>query len=56
MLLKLLRSCLFLGVMATINQELDLDTIQLIATEYGVEVEIKIPVEEDNFETIRRNR
>lgn len=38
--------------MATINQELDLDAIQLIATEFGVEVEIKIKVEEDNFETI----
>ena len=37
--------------MATINQELDLETIQLIATEFGVEVEMKIPVEEDNFET-----
>ncbi|WP_322903986.1 translation initiation factor IF-2 [Paenibacillus campi] len=40
------------GVMATINQELDLDTIQLIADDYGVEVEIKIPVEEDRFETV----
>ena len=51
MLLKLSRSLLLLGVMATINQELDLETIQLIATEFGVEVEMKIPVEEDNFET-----
>ncbi len=40
------------GVMATINQELDLDTIQLIADDYGVEVEIKIPVEDDRFETV----
>ncbi|MEY4480647.1 MAG: hypothetical protein RLZZ267_1325 [Bacillota bacterium] len=38
------------GIMATINQELDLDTIQLIAGEYGVEVELKLPVEEDPFE------
>lgn len=40
------------GVMATINQELDLDTIQLLASDYGVEVEIKIAVEDDRFETI----
>ncbi|GGJ22513.1 translation initiation factor IF-2 [Paenibacillus hunanensis] len=40
------------GVMATINQELDLETIQLIADDYGVEVEIKIPVEDDRFETV----
>jgi len=38
--------------MATINQELDLDTIQLLASDFGVEVEVKIPVEEDRFETI----
>lgn len=40
------------GVMATINQELDLDTIQLLAGDYGVEVEIKIAVEDDRFETV----
>ncbi len=49
---EVIKKLLFLGVMATINQELDLDTIQLIADEYKVEVEIKIPVEEDNFETV----
>ncbi|CAK4836455.1 unnamed protein product [Aphanomyces euteiches] len=38
--------------MANINQELDLETIQLLATEFGVEVEMKIPVDEDNFELI----
>ncbi|WP_046215401.1 translation initiation factor IF-2 [Paenibacillus wulumuqiensis] len=40
------------GVMATINQELDLDTIQLLADDYGVEVEVKIAVEDDRFETV----
>ncbi|NOV03124.1 translation initiation factor IF-2 [Paenibacillus planticolens] len=49
---EVIKKLLFLGTMATINQELDLDAIQLIATEFGVEVEIKIKVEEDNFETI----
>ncbi len=49
---EVIKKLIFLGVMATINQELDLDAIQLVATEFGVEVEIKIPVEEDQFETI----
>ncbi|GIP33113.1 translation initiation factor IF-2 [Paenibacillus sp. J2TS4] len=49
---EVIKKLLFLGVMATINQELDLDTIQLIATEYGVEVELKIPVDEENFELL----
>lgn len=48
---EVIKKLLFLGTMATINQELDLEAIQLIASEFGVEVEIKIKVEEDNFET-----
>ncbi|AZN40894.1 translation initiation factor IF-2 [Paenibacillus albus] len=48
---EVIKKLITLGVMATINQEVDLDTVQLIATEYGVEVEVKIPVEEDAFET-----
>lgn len=48
---EVIKKLIMLGVMATINQEVDLDTVQLIATEYGVEVEVKIPVEEDAFET-----
>lgn len=47
---EVIKKLLFLGVMATINQELDLDAIQLLASDYGVEVELKIPVEEDKFE------
>ena len=49
---EVIKKLIFLGVMATINQELDLDTIQLLATEFKVEVEIKIPVEEDRFEDV----
>lgn len=49
---EVIKKLLFLGVMATINQEIDMDAIMLIATEYGVEVEVKIPVEEDSFETV----
>jgi len=49
---EVIKKLLFLGVMATINQELDLDAIHLVAEEFKVEVEVKIPVEEDQFETI----
>ncbi|EFM13103.1 translation initiation factor IF-2 [Paenibacillus curdlanolyticus YK9] len=53
---EVIKKLIFMGVMATINQEVDLDTIQLIATELGVEeVEIKIRVEEDQFETVEEN-
>ncbi|WP_079910227.1 translation initiation factor IF-2 [Paenibacillus sp. 32352] len=47
---EVIKKLLFLGIMATINQELDLDAIQLLASDYNVEVELKIPVEEDKFE------
>lgn len=38
--------------MATINQEIELEAIQLIAEEYGVKVEEKIEIDEDQFELI----
>ncbi|MEF2965168.1 translation initiation factor IF-2 [Paenibacillus sp. M1] len=49
---EVIKKLILLGVMATINQELDIDTILLLAGEFGVEVEVKIPVEDDRFETI----
>ncbi|WP_397376358.1 translation initiation factor IF-2 [Paenibacillus vietnamensis] len=49
---EVIKKLIFLGVMATINQEIDMDAIHLIASDYGVEVEVKIPVEEDSFETV----
>ncbi|MBP2001074.1 translation initiation factor IF-2 [Paenibacillus shirakamiensis] len=49
---EVIKKLISLGVMATINQELDLETIQLLAGDYGVEVEIKIAVEDDRFETV----
>lgn len=52
---EVIKKLLFLGVMATINQEIDMDAILLVAGEYGVEVEVKIPVEEDDFETLEEN-
>ncbi len=42
---------MFLGVMATINQELDKDTIELIAGDYGVEVEEEIVIDVTDIES-----
>ncbi|MFF2089054.1 translation initiation factor IF-2 [Paenibacillus sp. NPDC058174] len=52
---EVIKKLIFLGVMATINQELEMDAILLLSSEYGVEVEVKIPVEEDSFETVEEN-
>ncbi|MFE1625528.1 translation initiation factor IF-2 [Brevibacillus reuszeri] len=41
-----------LGIMATINQYLDRDAIELVCTEYNIEVEEKIVIDETNFETL----
>ncbi|GGN90254.1 translation initiation factor IF-2 [Saccharibacillus kuerlensis] len=49
---EVIKKLIMLGVMATINQELDIETIQLLAGDFGVEVEVKIPVEDDRFETM----
>ncbi|WP_413381530.1 translation initiation factor IF-2 [Alkalihalobacillus sp. 1P02AB] len=47
---ELIKKLMFLGVMSTINQELDKDTIELIAGDYGVEVEEEIIIDEIDFE------
>jgi translation initiation factor IF-2 len=47
---EIIKKLLMLGVMATINQDLDKDTIELIAGEYGVEVEEEIVYEKTEFE------
>ncbi|HWO96908.1 MAG TPA: translation initiation factor IF-2 [Bacillus sp. (in: firmicutes)] len=49
---EIIKKLFLLGVMATINQELDKDAIELIAGEYGVEVEEEIIINEQEFETI----
>ncbi|WP_400163018.1 translation initiation factor IF-2 [Brevibacillus sp. TJ4] len=41
-----------LGIMATINQYLEREAIELICAEYNVEVEEKIIIDETNFETL----
>ncbi|MHB1420202.1 MAG: translation initiation factor IF-2 [Bacillota bacterium] len=39
---EIIKRLMELGIMVTINQELDVDTIGILAAEYGVEVEVKI--------------
>ena len=41
---EIIKKLFMLGVMATINQELDKDAIELIAADYGVEVEEEVVV------------
>lgn len=47
---ELIKKLFMLGVMATINQELDKDAIELICTDYGVEVEEEIKVDVTDLE------
>ncbi|SET40451.1 translation initiation factor IF-2 [Salinibacillus kushneri] len=47
---ELIKKLMFLGVMATINQDLDKDTIELLGEEYGVEVEEEVVVDETDIE------
>lgn len=49
---EIIKKLMFLGIMATINQEVEMDAITLIAEEYGVTVEEKLDIEEDQFELI----
>lgn len=49
---EIIKKLMSLGIMATINQELDLEAISLIAEEYGVTVEEKIEIDEDQFELL----
>ncbi|AIK40663.1 translation initiation factor IF-2 [Bacillus pseudomycoides] len=48
---ELIKKLFMLGIMATINQDLDKDTIELIAGDYGIEVEEEVIVSETEFET-----
>ncbi len=47
---EIIKKLFMLGVMATINQELDKDSIELIASDYGVAVEEEIVFEVTEFE------
>ncbi|WP_332849171.1 translation initiation factor IF-2 [Bacillus sp. FJAT-42315] len=47
---EIIKKLFMLGVMATINQELDSDAIELIAGEYGVEVEEEVLIDKADLE------
>jgi len=42
---ELIKKLMQLGVLATINQDIDCDTATLLAVEFGYEVEVKLPVD-----------
>lgn len=50
---EIIKKLMFLGVMATKNQDLDDDAIELICGEYNVEVEKEIVLEDTDFEKYR---
>ncbi|WP_078595634.1 translation initiation factor IF-2 [Evansella clarkii] len=52
---EIIKKLMFLGVMATINQELDKDTIELLAEDFGIETEEEIIVDETEFENMEEN-
>ncbi|UCZ51684.1 translation initiation factor IF-2 [Bacillus shivajii] len=52
---EVIKKLMFLGVMATINQELDKDSIELLAEDFGVEVEEEVIVDETEFENFEEN-
>ena len=47
---ELIKKLFMLGVMATINQELDKDAIELICADYGVEVEEEVRVDKTDLD------
>lgn len=47
---EIIKKLFLLGVMATINQVLDKDAIELIASEYGVEVEEEVKIDTTDLE------
>jgi translation initiation factor IF-2 len=49
---EVIRKLIPMGIMATINQEIDVDTMTLVAEEFGVEVQYKEEFDESNLEEI----
>ncbi len=53
---EIIKKLMLLGIMATINAELDFDTAQLVASEYDIELELKLEktaedvLDDENFE------
>jgi len=49
---EIIKKLMSLGVMATINQEIDKETIAILAEDFGVEVEEEVIIDETDFESI----
>ncbi|MCH5586252.1 translation initiation factor IF-2 [Shimazuella sp. AN120528] len=49
---EVIRKLIPIGIMATINQEIDVDTMSLVAEEFGVKVIYKEEIDESNIEEI----
>lgn len=49
---EVIKKLLLLGIMATINQEIDTDTMELIAEEFGVKVIVVEPVDEEALDML----
>lgn len=49
---ELIKKLMGMGVMATINQEIDVDTITLVAQEFGAKVNYKEVIDESAFEDL----
>jgi len=49
---EIIKSLMMLGVMATVNQKLDRDTVELLATEAGYELKDEIVTDKTEFEKI----
>ncbi|MDI3327219.1 MAG: translation initiation factor IF-2 [Alicyclobacillaceae bacterium] len=47
-----IKKLLFLGVVAAINQEIDVDAMTLVASEYGIEVQYREPKDEEMEELL----
>ncbi len=51
---EIIKKLMFLGIMATKNQDLDDDAVELICSDYGVTVEKEIILEDTDFEKYRQ--
>ncbi|WP_425388204.1 translation initiation factor IF-2 [Alicyclobacillus ferrooxydans] len=49
---EVIKKLLFLGIMATINQDIDTDAMELIAGEFGVTIEVTEPVDEEALDML----
>src|SRR5699024_9688441 len=51
---EIIKKLMFLGVMATKNQDLDDDTIELLCEDYGITVEKEVVLEDTDFDKYRK--